>query len=287
VRALYERFRTVLARYQKRFIRWYADYHMRRGTPGRVYRVPFRGYRMWLPISWGKTVAQRRFGAFEPWTFGALDRSVRAGATVIEIGACYGEFTLYLSKLVGPSGRVYAFELVPQNFEILTRNIALNHCENVEAFHMGIAARGVSSIQMAPDPGHLYESISSISGRPYPDRHLPRPEATVDVPCVSLLDFMAAHSRKADYLFMDIEACEVALFQDIEETIRSGAWHPIVYMETHPQFYKPGDLDYLRRVLIESGYAIEAIGTHWLCRPPKAHAAAPAQASPQTLGATP
>ena len=78
-------------------IRLYANYHQKRKTPGRVFRIRRRNCRMWLPISYGETVAQRRFGTFEPWTFDVLDRIVRPGFVVVELGACYGAFTIHLS----------------------------------------------------------------------------------------------------------------------------------------------------------------------------------------------
>src|SRR5205823_9634513 len=110
----------------------YAAYHARHRTPGKVYRIPGRRCRMWLPISSGEAVAQRRFGAFEPETFRTLDDIVQPGATVVEIGACYGEFTIHLSRLVTSSGRVYSFEMFPSYFEIAQRNVALNKLTNVE-----------------------------------------------------------------------------------------------------------------------------------------------------------
>src|SRR5205823_586109 len=115
---------------------------------------------------------------------------------------------------------------------------------------------------------HLYESLSQISGRTYTNRAIADAVEMVDVPCVSLLDFAAQQvARPVDYLFMDIEACEVELFKELEAPLSTRAWRPIIYMETHPQFYRPGDLEYLRQTLKKNDYAIEEIGTHWLCRP--------------------
>lgn len=254
---------------QKALIRQYANYHERRRTPGRIYRIPRRGYRMWLPISLGKTVAQRRFGVFEPWTYRALSRSVQPGATVIELGSCYGEFTLHLSSLVGQTGKVYAFELLPHNFSILTRNVELNRVSNVECFNIGIAPRGTSSIRLPAGSANPYAWLEQISGRDY-TRSIPATATlsdTVEVACASLLDFVQRLDRPADYLVMDIEACEVELFRELEPELRHGRWRPAIYMETHPQFYKPGDIDFLRRVLVDSAYRIEEIGAHWLCMP--------------------
>lgn len=50
-------------------------------------------------------------------------RSVRAGMTVVDGGAHIGSYTVLASRLVGPSGRVLAFEPDPYNFAALTYNV--------------------------------------------------------------------------------------------------------------------------------------------------------------------
>ena len=69
-------------------IGWYASYHQKRGSPGRVVRIPGQRTKMWLPRSWGITVAQRRFGVFEPWTRDVINRVVKPGMIAVELGAC-------------------------------------------------------------------------------------------------------------------------------------------------------------------------------------------------------
>lgn len=63
---------------------------------------------------------------WEPITIALLKRHTSPGYTVIEVGANVGAHTLLLAKLVGPSGRVYAFE--PTNYaqSKLRTNIDLN-----------------------------------------------------------------------------------------------------------------------------------------------------------------
>jgi FkbM family methyltransferase len=56
---------------------------------------------------------------------------VRAGTTAYDVGANAGYLTLVLSKLVGPSGRVVAFEPDPKNVAALRRNISDNGIDNV------------------------------------------------------------------------------------------------------------------------------------------------------------
>ena len=55
-----------------------------------------------------------------------MKAAVKEGDTVIDIGANISYFTILLANLVGPKGKVYAFELDPRNFDILQRTIKRN-----------------------------------------------------------------------------------------------------------------------------------------------------------------
>ena len=58
-----------------------------------------------------------------------------AGDTVVDVGAHIGLYTLIASNRVGSSGKVFAIEPDPMNFEILVQNIRLNNLENVLALN--------------------------------------------------------------------------------------------------------------------------------------------------------
>lgn len=63
---------------------------------------------------------------FEPLICKAFDRLVVPGMTVIDIGANVGIHTLYLARMVGVNGRVYAIEPTDWGFHKLLKNLALN-----------------------------------------------------------------------------------------------------------------------------------------------------------------
>lgn len=56
---------------------------------------------------------------------------LKPGMKVVDVGAHVGYYSLLAASLVGPEGRVYAFEPEPRNFELLLRNVELNGYQNI------------------------------------------------------------------------------------------------------------------------------------------------------------
>ena len=66
----------------------------------------------------------------------AVFRSLVApGMTVVEVGANVGYFTLLAAELVGPRGRVHAFEPDPELFELLRDNVEVNAFDHRVTLH--------------------------------------------------------------------------------------------------------------------------------------------------------
>jgi len=252
-------------------IRVYAAYHQQRKTPGRVFRVRRRDCRMWLPISYGETVAQRRFGTFEPWTFDTLDRIVRPGFVVIELGACYGAFTIHLSRLVGPTGRVYGFEPFPKYFEIAERNVALNALTNVRLLNQAVAPPSMTSVDFNAESISPYSGVQQMTGFDYSGASegikSRNDHSRETVRCVSLLEFLQNEQCAMDFLFMDIEGCEIEVLKNIRSLLCGEAKRPVVFFELHPDFYRSGDEAWLYKFFEECGYSTERITSHLLCTP--------------------
>lgn len=53
------------------------------------------------------------------------------GAVVIDVGANVGQYALLAARLVGPAGRVHAFEPASATYGLLQRSIALNGLQNL------------------------------------------------------------------------------------------------------------------------------------------------------------
>ncbi len=68
------------------------------------------------------------------------EAELRPGMTVLDIGANIGLYTLLFSRLVGPAGRVYAFEPAQELYSALERSCQMNQAVNVTTFPHGLSA---------------------------------------------------------------------------------------------------------------------------------------------------
>jgi FkbM family methyltransferase len=89
----------------------------------RLFNAPFRLY---APIEIVEDLRE-----FEPVTQKIFHQSIKAGMTVLDVGANIGYYSLLAGKLAGPSGRVHAVEPCARNLAFLERNIHLNKLQNI------------------------------------------------------------------------------------------------------------------------------------------------------------
>lgn len=64
-----------------------------------------------------------------------LERLVRPGDRLLDIGANIGYFTVYGAALVGGTGHVHAFEPNPRTHAVLARNVRMNDFSHVCTLH--------------------------------------------------------------------------------------------------------------------------------------------------------
>jgi FkbM family methyltransferase len=91
---------------------------------------------------------------FEPYTVAVLRAAVAPGDVVFDVGANIGYFATILSRWVGPTGRVLAFEPEARNLAMLRYNLVANHCENVVIHPCALADR----------PGRSTFSVDASTG---------------------------------------------------------------------------------------------------------------------------
>jgi len=74
--------------------------------------------------------------------------------TILDIGGLYGETAIMLLKEFN-AGKVFVYEPVKENFDLIIENIALNNCVNkINAFNFGVSnINGSVTLKSANEPG--------------------------------------------------------------------------------------------------------------------------------------
>lgn len=134
---------------------------------------------------------------------------IRPGATVFDVGANAGFFTLLASKLAGDSGRVYAFEPLPRNLDFLERHIRLNDLANVNVEALAIATTsGEAHFRIAQ-----HASMGGLSE-----------DGDLRVVTASLDDLIAGgRATRPDFIKMDIEGAESDALRGAKALLAGGA----------------------------------------------------------------
>jgi len=153
------------------------------------------------------------------------------GMTVVDIGAHIGYYTLQAARLVGKTGRVYAFEPEPQNFALLTKNIELNDYRNVVCVPQAVSSKSGT--------GELFVSRFSVTHSLSPDSA--RSSEKISIKMTSLDDFFQeAGWRPVNFIKMNIEGWEYYALKGMEKLARLSRRLNMM-LEYHPdELHKAG-----------------------------------------------
>jgi FkbM family methyltransferase len=163
-------------------------------------------------------------GNAEPPLQAALRGAVHRGATVWDIGANIGFYTLLACRLVGPTGSIQAFEPVPDNAAAIRHNLAINGLTQVTVSEMAIAdtpGRGTMLVSG-------YSAFSRLASTSVPAEV----EACLDVELESVDHLIAERGYPVpDVVKIDVEGAELQVLDGMRTTI--ARHHPVILCEVH------------------------------------------------------
>jgi FkbM family methyltransferase len=142
-----------------------------------------------------------------------------------DIGANVGYYTLLLSRLVGPTGKVHSFEPNPETAKLLRKGLQANKIRNVEVYEMALGNRN----------GHgefQYESSGDCDATLAEGIYLHKPKhlKKVITPMVTLDNFVQSkHINKVDFVKIDTQGADLLVLQGMRDVIRRC--HPIIICE--------------------------------------------------------
>jgi FkbM family methyltransferase len=178
-----------------------------------------RGLDRWQDptIFWDAEVVVRGVGRFEvrgrsddlfhvlPWRERAVVRAVRErlapGDVFVDAGANIGFYTVLASRLVGPSGKVLAIEMMPDTAARLRRHCELNASDNVTVVERALSDGSVDECDVTVNEG-AYGQARVVGGLPASSAR-----GAGRVRCVTL-DAVLEHEPHVALAKLDLEGAE-------------------------------------------------------------------------------
>ena len=226
---------------------------LRNFLPGRI-----RTHRIWSGLLRGKRIVTSWhdypaaiIGYTERPLLDWFAQNVKPGETWLDIGAHYGYTAIALSRLVGESGRVFAFEPMLSSAGYVTQTRRLNKFHQLTVVPYGLAApetveiislpvtRGMvdSTIDRTSDDGHRAEWLETIT--------------------VARFDWLwtriCGNEPRIDGVKIDVQGMEIDVLTGMMDTLRSA--HPKLVVELH----RGVDREKFLHTIELAGYACDAI----------------------------
>lgn len=167
-----------------------------------------------------KPLLERR-GTSGQWA--AIAQLIEPGDTVFDVGAHAGRFSAFVDPLVGDTGRVFAFEPVPESYWMLRENLVLNRCTRVIATQAAVGrATGRATMHLFPRQFSSWNSLGRPTMKTMTGQRLV-PIESVQVPCLSLDAFCTEQAiERIDFLKVDVEGFERDVFLGASRLLGQG-----------------------------------------------------------------
>ena len=187
---------------------------------------------------------------YEPFETELVQRLIKPGDTVLDIGANIGYYTLLFARLVGSSGKVFAFEPDPENFALLKRNVEINGYQNVTLVNAAVSRQsGELKLYLSSENKGDHRIYASGEDRP-----------SIEITAVALDDYFMSNPVKVNFIKMDVQGAEGQVMQGMECLLERGSAGQIIFEFWPLGMRRAGDeaKDVVKQ-LIRHGFTIHLI----------------------------
>jgi FkbM family methyltransferase len=178
-------------------------------------------------------------------------KEVKECDIVFDIGANLGLVTLVMAKLVGDKGYVHAIEPVPQNYDVLRKNITLNGYDN----------RVIANcIGASDEDGKIPFFFSNKSNLGSFCKTTNSNGKIIKIPSITIDTYTRDFKKLPVFYKMDVEGFEAKILDGMQETIRRSQSGTKIIIEVHPQFYNDElDMESSLRKMVNIGMRFKYI----------------------------
>ena len=182
-------------------------------------------------------------GIHEKMLTNLIKKEIHSGDVVLDIGAHIGYYTLQFANLVGPTGKVYAFEPEPKNFELLKKNVQINKHDNVVLIQKIVSDKdGIVEF--------FISKFDSIGNKLFKSNEA---GSSIKIESTTLDEYFKDLKKKIDFIKMDIQGGEGKAILGMKNLLKENKnlkiiqeWWPDALKQNHAN---PEDhLKFLRHI---------------------------------------
>jgi FkbM family methyltransferase len=164
------------------------------------------------PKDFGVTFELEATGEYERKTRELCMSSLKPGMTFVDVGAHVGLYAIPAAAAVGPTGTVVAFDPDPDNFRLLSRNVAASGYKNIQLNNMAVSnVDGPLKLYRSPYNTGDHQIFFKGAGR-----------ESVTVQSVSLDQFFKGRTSSIDVAKFDIQGAEAAALLGMTEILANS-----------------------------------------------------------------
>ena len=187
---------------------------------------------------------------FEPFAFSGIQKVVRPGDVVFDLGASYGVMSVLMAKLVGSSGKVFSFEANEDVFPYQKQLSTVNGLQDIITFHhclIGDVSGSEEDFYVIPS----FQSVASTRNSEILKAHNDARKTKVQT--LAIDDFCNNTGVIPNAIKIDIEGAEYIALKGMENTLRKH--RPKLIIETHSF-----EIDGIGGSVKELAYFLEDLG---------------------------
>lgn len=178
----------------------------------------------------------------EQYTYKSANKviTVQPGDICIDAGGCWGDTALYFAGKAGPTGKVYSYEFIPSNIDIMNLNLSLNPTLK-------------DRVVLVPHPVFDKSNMEMYYVDDGPSSDISFDKISDNLVKTLSIDDLTVQQKlpKVDFIKMDIEGAELSALQGAEQTIRRfkpdlaiAIYHSNADFVQIPEFLRSLDLGY-------------------------------------------
>jgi FkbM family methyltransferase len=193
---------------------------------------------------------------YEPDESAFFRQQIRSEDICFDVGGNVGYYSMLMGRCAA-RGQVHVFEPIPLNAAMIRTSAELNAFDNLTINTVAVGSeKGATTFSVSVDSA--YSSLRATGRR--------AEERSIDVPIVSLDDYMAEHGiPRVDILKVDVEGAEGLVILGANRMLRGAGRPRIVLLELFDENLKPfgtdvgtivkkmADMVYAAKVLVSDG----------------------------------